>query len=117
MQGICLACSRYVRELTTQAVPSVSRRRYPLPVRLPPNPALIKARTEPPNNSIRGALSRLDEVSAGVARELFEITSPKDALSHHKQNMEDYDLVACSTALGKVVGGGRRMASTNRCTC
>ena len=44
-------------------------------------------------------------MQVGIARELGDLTSPAEALAHHRENMGDYDLVSAGTALGRVVGG------------
>jgi hypothetical protein len=67
-------------------------------------PAL--ARRGAPRGADKGVLKSLDPVTAGVARELSQLTKPADVLAHHAEAMDDYDAVAAAAALGKVAAAG-----------
>lgn len=53
--------------------------------------------------SNEGALKKLDDVDAGIARELRNLESPVAVLRHYRENVEDYDTVNLANALQKVV--------------
>ena len=99
-------------------LPPVPRRRHPLPVRAPPplpgaplapRGKFVDRRPGAPGGG--GVLRRLDPTAAALARELAELPTASAVLAHHSEGMEDFDLVAAATALGRVAGGGAPAAS------
>ena len=98
---------RRMLSAAAQALSPVPRRRHPLPApRAAPPPGFILPRGQFQGRG--GVLRRLDATSAAIARDLAELPTASAVLAHHSENMEDYDLVAASTALGRVAGGAGR---------